>query len=55
MDNIVNQKDIEQLLRLDNIFAKIHAQFGSPPNWSRSQGFITLSKIIPEQRVSSEK
>jgi DNA-3-methyladenine glycosylase II len=30
----------------------IHNLYGSPPNWSRPQGFITLSRIILEQQVS---
>ncbi len=52
MDQIVNKEDIDQLFRLDNIFEEIHTQFGAPPNWSRVQGFITLSRIILEQQVS---
>ena len=26
--------------------------YGAPPNWSRPQGFVSLSKIILEQQVS---
>jgi DNA-3-methyladenine glycosylase II len=54
MDNIVNQNDIKQLIKIDSIFALIHSQYGPPPNWSRPQGFITLSRIILEQQVSIE-
>src|ERR1035437_2956418 len=54
MSDIVNQKHIKQLLQADDIFAQIHAQYGSPPNWFRPQGFVTLSKIILEQQVSLE-
>jgi DNA-3-methyladenine glycosylase II len=49
---IVNKKDIKHLINSDEIFAFIHAQYGPPPNWTRPQGFISLSKIILEQQVS---
>jgi DNA-3-methyladenine glycosylase II len=52
MHNIVNHKDVEKLLLTDAVFTKIHALYGLPPDWSRPQGFITLSKIILEQQVS---
>ncbi|MEI6748379.1 MAG: DNA-3-methyladenine glycosylase 2 family protein [Bacteroidota bacterium] len=52
MNSIVNQKDIEKLLKADAVFTKIYDQYGPPPDWSRPQGFITLSKIILEQQVS---
>jgi len=52
MNPIVNQPDIEKLLKTDKIFGTIHALYGSPPNWNRPQGFITLAKIILEQQVS---
>ena len=52
MNPIVNQNDINQLLKTDDIFITINNLYGSPPNWSRPQGFITLSKIILEQQVS---
>ncbi len=52
MTPIVNQKDIKTLLKKDNLFADIYNQHKSPPNWSRPQGFVTLSKIILEQQVS---
>lgn len=51
-ENIVNQKDINQLIKTDEIFGFIQDKYGSPPNWSRPQGFISLSKIILEQQVS---
>ena len=50
--NIVNHKDIKLLIRTDKIFESIHDRFGSPPNWKRPQGFISLSSIILEQNVS---
>jgi hypothetical protein len=50
--NIVNQKDIKQLIKIDKIFAIIADKYGHPPNWTRPQGFISLSKIILEQQVS---
>lgn len=52
MDPIVNQTDIDKLIKVDDIFATINAKYGSPPNWNRPQGFITLCKIILEQQVS---
>lgn len=49
---IVNQEDIKKLIRIDKIFAAIKEKYGDPPDWSRPQGFISLSKIILEQQVS---
>jgi DNA-3-methyladenine glycosylase II len=49
---IVNPEDIKQLILSDNIFAGIREQYGIPPNWTRPQGFISLSKLILEQQVS---
>lgn len=37
---------------MDPLFVSIHKQYGTPPNWSRSKGFVTLSQIILEQQVS---
>jgi len=51
-NSIVNISDVEELISKDNLFAKIKTLFGLPPNWTRSQGFISLSKIILEQQVS---
>lgn len=51
---IVNQTDIEKLLELDPVFDLIHKTYGTPPNWTRPQGFETLCKIILEQQVSLE-
>jgi DNA-3-methyladenine glycosylase II len=50
--SIVNQKDINHLLMLDKTFVSIAEKYGYPPNWSRPQGFISLSKIILEQQIS---
>ncbi|MEI7982064.1 MAG: DNA-3-methyladenine glycosylase 2 family protein [Bacteroidota bacterium] len=52
MTPIVNQNDIDDLFRTDDIFPKIQAQYGTPPNWNRPQGFTTLAEIILEQQVS---
>jgi DNA-3-methyladenine glycosylase II len=52
MNSIVNQNDIIQLLKLDNVFTKINSLYGSPPDWQRPEGFISLSRIILEQQVS---
>lgn len=50
--NIVNPKHVKQLTNAHNIFALINENYGNPPNWTRPQGFISLSKIILEQQVS---
>lgn len=50
--NIVNPKHIKQLTNAHSIFALINEKYGTPPNWTRPQGFISLSKIILEQQVS---
>lgn len=52
MPHIVNQNDIDQLIQTDQVFAFIHKKYGPPPNWSRPEGFVSLSKIILEQQVS---
>ncbi len=52
MVSIVNDKDIIKLLALDKLFSTIYEKYGSPPNWKRPKGFISLSKIILEQQVS---
>lgn len=49
---IVNEQDIEQLIKRDKTLADIYNTYGSPPNWSREPGFISLSRIILEQQVS---
>jgi DNA-3-methyladenine glycosylase II len=51
MDPIVNQTDIDTIIKLDDIFATINAKYGSPPDWNRPQGFETLCRIILEQQV----
>ena len=52
MNPIVNADDINYLLKADLIFKHIHDAYGAPSNWSRPQGFISLSQIILEQQVS---
>ncbi len=49
---IVNQKDKKQLFVIDSLFAEIADKYGQPPNWTRPQGFISLSRIILEQQIS---
>lgn len=49
---IVNNKDINYLIKRDKIFAAVYKQYGQPPDWSREPGFVSLSKIILEQQVS---
>lgn len=50
--NIVNPKHIKQLTNAHSLFALINENYGTPPNWTRPQGFISLSQIILEQQVS---
>jgi len=52
MIDIVNQNDIEHLIRTDKTIAFIYERYGHPPNWTRPPGFVSLSKIILEQQVS---
>lgn len=52
MKNIVNQQDIQNLISTDDLFTQIHDKYGQPPNWTRPQGFVSLSRIILEQQVS---
>jgi DNA-3-methyladenine glycosylase II len=52
MKSIVNHSDIKKLMKTDALFSKIYALYGPPPDWTRPQGYITLSKIILEQQVS---
>ncbi len=52
MLDIVNAKDIKRLTSQHEIFSSIYEKYGSPPNWSRPQGFVSLSKTILEQQVS---
>lgn len=49
---IVNPIDVKTLIRSHKIFATIYNKYGTPPNWTRPEGFISLSKIILEQQVS---
>jgi DNA-3-methyladenine glycosylase II len=50
--SIVNDKDIEYLISCDPIFAYILNTYGTPPDWNRPQGFVSLCRIILEQQVS---
>jgi DNA-3-methyladenine glycosylase II len=50
--NVVNPYSVEQLINKDQIFAFIKEMYGVPPNWTRPQGFISLSKMILGQQVS---
>ncbi len=52
--SIVNEKDVKSLVKKDKIISEIYVQLGSPPDWQRDLGFITLCKIILEQQVSLE-
>jgi len=52
MGSIVNDTDIKTLIKKDRTIAGIYRKHQSPPNWTRPQGFVTLSKIILEQQVS---
>lgn len=48
----MNDADVKTLISNDKIIAGIYDLYQSPPNWSRPQGFVTLSKMILEQQVS---
>ncbi len=50
--SIVNSKDVRSLTEAHPLFRRIHEEYGPPPNWSRPEGFVSLSKIILEQQVS---
>jgi DNA-3-methyladenine glycosylase II len=52
MNEIVNKSDIKELAEKDATFLNIIEKYGNPPNWTREQGFVSLSKIILEQQVS---
>ena len=49
---IVNKADVKKLTSKHKIFLNIKEKYGTPPNWQRPEGFISLSKIILEQQVS---
>ena len=49
---IVNKSDVQKLTAAHNLFSKIKKKYGIPPNWRRSEGFVSLSKIILEQQVN---
>ncbi len=49
---IVNNPDIKKLISSYQIFSKIKDKYGTPPNWQRPEGFVSLSRIILEQQVS---
>jgi DNA-3-methyladenine glycosylase II len=50
--HIVNKKDVDRLRKHDRVISYIYNKFGAPPNWSRPEGFVSLSRIILEQQVS---
>lgn len=52
MKSIVNPKDIDQLIKKDELFKMINEKYGVPPDWSRPPGFVSLARIILEQQVS---
>ncbi len=52
MQPIVNELDMQALIIKDPVFSSIHFLYGTPPNWVREPGFLTLAKIILEQQVS---
>jgi DNA-3-methyladenine glycosylase II len=52
VSSIVNPLDIKRLIKLDKTFGLIVDKYGIPPNWTRPQGFVSLSRIILEQQVS---
>jgi len=51
-NNIVNDTDVNKLTSSHKLFSKIKDKYGIPPNWQRTEGFVSLSRIILEQQVS---
>ena len=51
-NRIVNKSDIRKLTSSHKIFSFIKNKYGTPPNWQRPGGFISLARIILEQQVS---
>lgn len=49
---IVNDASVEALINADPLFRSIHERIGSPTNWYRPPGFVSLSRIILDQQVS---
>lgn len=49
---LLSPKTIQQLIAKDKIFQLIYDDYGSPPDWSREEGFESLLRIILEQQVS---
>ncbi|MBK6914341.1 MAG: DNA-3-methyladenine glycosylase 2 family protein [Ignavibacteriales bacterium] len=43
---------MNKLAIAQKLFARIKDKYGVPPNWTRPQGFVSLSRIILEQQVS---
>ncbi|MBK7378064.1 MAG: DNA-3-methyladenine glycosylase 2 family protein [Ignavibacteriales bacterium] len=43
---------MNKLAITQKLFARIKDKYGVPPNWTRPQGFVSLSRIILEQQVS---
>ena len=56
MQPALNKKSLSEAANsvalLDEDLARILADYGPPPLWSRKPGFITLLRIILEQQVS---
>ncbi len=49
---LISKKSIQQLIHKDPLFQMIFNEYGSPPDWSRPEGFESLVRIILEQQVS---
>ena len=49
---IINKPDIKSLTSAHSLFSDIKDKYGTPPNWQRPPGFVSLSRIILEQQVS---
>lgn len=52
MDAVTLAEGVAHLTAVDADLARIHAQFGPPPPWSRPEGFATLVILVLEQQVS---
>jgi len=51
---IVNDEDVRKLKKKDKTIALALEKHGTPPNWKREPGFVSLCRIILEQQVSLE-
>lgn len=54
LDAATLQEAVQALCERDPALAELVARDGIPPLWPRPEGFVTLARIVLEQRVSLE-